>query len=83
MGLVNRVIPDTELDKYVEKVALKIAANAPLTVAASKLVFESLISAHGDYSAAEAAIDVCMKSDDYVEGRRAFMEKRKPRFGAK
>jgi len=83
MGLVNRVIADAELDEYVENVALKIAANAPLTVAASKVAFESLIAAHGDYSVAEAAIDVCMKSDDYVEGRRAFMEKRKPRFKAK
>ena len=83
MGLVNRVIPDTELDEYVEHVALTIAANAPLTVAASKIAFESLIAAHGDYSVAEAAIDVCMKSDDYVEGRRAFMEKRKPQFRAK
>jgi enoyl-CoA hydratase len=83
MGLVNRVIPDSELDAYVEKVALTIAANAPLTVAASKIAFESLITAHDDYSAAEAAIDVCMKSDDYVEGRRAFMEKRKPQFRAK
>jgi enoyl-CoA hydratase len=83
MGLVNRVIPDAELEEVVEKVALTIAANAPLTIAASKIAFESLISAHGDYAAAEAAIDVCMKSDDYVEGRRAFMEKRKPKFRAK
>ena len=83
MGLVNRVIVDAELDEYVESVALKIAANAPLTVAASKVAFESLIAAHGDYSAAEAAIDVCMKSEDYVEGRRAFMEKRKAQFRAK
>ncbi len=83
MGLVNSVIPDNGLDEYVENIALAIAGNAPLTVAASKIVFESLISAHGDFSAAEAAIDVCMKSEDYVEGRRAFMEKRKPRFKAK
>jgi enoyl-CoA hydratase/carnithine racemase len=83
MGLVNRVIADSELDEYVEQVALRIAANAPLTVAASKIAFESLIAAHGDYAAAEAAVDVCMKSDDYVEGRRAFMEKRKPQFKAR
>jgi enoyl-CoA hydratase len=83
MGLVNRVVPDTELDAYVEGIARTIAGNAPLTVAASKIAFESLISAHGDFSAAEAAIEVCMKSEDYVEGRRAFMEKRKPQFRAK
>ncbi len=83
MGLVNRVIADTDLDEYVEQVALRIAANAPLTVAASKIAFESLIAATGDYAAAEAAVEVCMKSDDYVEGRRAFMEKRKPQFKAR
>jgi len=30
-----------------------------------------------------AAIERCAKSDDYKEGRRAFMEKRKPRFEGK
>jgi len=83
MGLVNRVLPNSELDDYVETIALTIAGNAPLTVAASKIAFESLISASGDFSSAETAIDVCMKSEDYVEGRRAFMEKRKPQFRAK
>lgn len=80
MGLVNRVMPDIELDAYVESIALRIAANAPLTVAASKIAFESLIAPVGDFSAARAAIRACMESEDYIEGRRAFMEKRKPRF---
>ncbi len=80
MGLVNRVVPDGELEAYVESVAIRIAANAPLTVAASKIIFESLIAPAGDFSAAQAAIKACMDSEDYIEGRRAFMEKRKPRF---
>jgi len=83
MGLVNRVLPDDELDSYVEGIARTIAGNAPLTVAASKLAFESLMTASGDFSAAEAAIKVCMNSEDYVEGRRAFMEKRRAKFNAK
>lgn len=83
MGLVNRVMPDSELDAYVEKVASGIAANAPLTVAASKIAFESLIAPVGDFSAAREAVSVCMESEDYVEGRRAFMEKRKARFQGK
>ena len=83
MGLVNRVMPDSELDAYVEDLALGIAANAPLTVAASKIAFESLITPSGDFSAAGDAIKACMDSEDYVEGRRAFMEKRKPRFQGK
>lgn len=80
MGLVNWVMPDEVVDEYVENVALNIAANAPLTVAASKIAFEALISPSGDFSSAQAAISACMRSDDYVEGRRAFMEKRKAQF---
>ncbi len=80
MGLVNRVLPDAELDDYVRKVALELAANAPLTIAASKSVINALIAAKGDYSEANKMVARCMNSEDYVEGRRAFMEKRSPQF---
>lgn len=80
MGLVNRVLRDAELDEYVRNVALELAANAPLTMAASKIAINALIEPAGDFSAAEAAVEKCMKSEDYIEGRRAFMEKRKPGF---
>ena len=33
-----------------------------------------------DLSEAEALVEACFSSEDYVEGRRAFMEKRKPEF---
>ena len=79
MGLVNRVLPDAELDDYVRKLALELAANAPLTIAASKPIIEPLIATTGDY-ARRIADSRCMKSEDYVEGRRAFMEKRRPQF---
>ena len=80
MGLVNRVMSDDVLEEFVDGVAHGIADNAPLTVAASKIAFEALIAPAGDFSAAESAIAACMRSEDYVEGRRAFMEKRKPQF---
>ena len=83
MGLVNRVMADNALDGFVEKLARNIAANAPLTIAASKLAFEALISPAGDFAPAHAALSACMNSDDYIEGRRAFMEKRMPRFKGK
>ncbi|MBC8008372.1 MAG: enoyl-CoA hydratase/isomerase family protein [Prolixibacteraceae bacterium] len=80
MGLVNRVLPDTELDAYVREVALELATNAPLTIAASKAVINALAEPKGDFSGAEAQVMRCMQSEDYIEGRRAFMEKRAPVF---
>lgn len=83
MGLVNRVLPEGELDDYVRKVAMELAANAPLTIAAAKAVIETVIAPPHEVSAARERIERCMRSEDYVEGRRAFMEKRPPRFVGK
>ncbi|MEO8629243.1 MAG: enoyl-CoA hydratase [Betaproteobacteria bacterium] len=83
MGLVNRVLPSTEVDAYVAKLTQELAANAPLSMAASKAVINIVIEAHGDYGAGDAAIARCMNSEDYIEGRRAFMDKRIANFKGK
>jgi enoyl-CoA hydratase len=80
MGLVNRVLPEADLDEYVRKLALDLAANAPLTIAAAKAVIETVIAPPHEIAAARERIARCMQSADYTEGRRAFMEKRPPRF---
>jgi enoyl-CoA hydratase/carnithine racemase len=62
--------------------AKEIAANAPLTVRAAKRVVDE-ITRHPetpDMDALDAVITACFDSDDYAEGRRAFLEKRKPHF---
>jgi enoyl-CoA hydratase len=83
MGLVNRVLPDSELDEYVRKLALELAANAPLSITASKTIINQLIAPQGDFAKGNELTARCMKSEDYGEGRRAFMEKRTPRFKGK
>jgi len=80
MGLVNRVLPAAELDDYVRRLALELAANAPLSIAASKHIINAVIEAQGDFTQDDELTARCMESEDYKEGRRAFMEKRPPRF---
>ena len=82
MGLINRVLPAGDLDAFVQTYAAMIAHNAPLTIGAVKqCVNEALKNPNRrDLVAAQAAVDACFASADYVEGRTAFVEKRKPVF---
>jgi enoyl-CoA hydratase len=82
MGLVNRVVPDGEVEAAAEETARTIAANAPMTVASVKFIVGQTLAPESerDLAACEARVKACFDSQDYVEGRRAFLEKRKPNF---
>jgi enoyl-CoA hydratase len=82
MGLVNRVVPENELETYVQTYADTIALNAPLTIKAAKFVVGEATKDEGKRDLARSAelVEQCFTSNDYIEGRRAFMEKRKPVF---
>jgi len=82
MGLVHRVVDDAGLERHVGEVIGTLCENAPLAIANSKTILEEYAKASGtpDAGRMRAAIERCTASADYVEGRRAFMEKRKPRF---
>ena len=82
MGLVNRVVPIGELESYVADYASTIASNAPLTVHAIKQTIQETLKDPQDrnLSLVEELVNACFASDDYREGRAAFMEKRKPNF---
>ena len=85
MGLVHRVLPDAELEPYVDDVINTLSGNAPLSIANTKTILEEYVKSSGapDAGRMRTAIERCAKSADYIEGRRAFMEKRKPRFTGK
>lgn len=82
IGLVHRVLPTAELEAYVEGVIATLVENAPLAIANTKTVLEEYVKSEGtpDQARMRAAMERCARSADYIEGRRAFMEKRKPRF---
>jgi enoyl-CoA hydratase len=82
MGLVNRVVPADELEGYVKKYAEMIGDNAPLTIATTKFTIGQVVKedSQRDLAKSAAMVKQCFESKDYVEGRRAFMEKRKPVF---
>ena len=85
IGLINFVVDDAELESRVREYAARVAANAPMTVHAVKSAMQVFERYSADPAAAEIAalVDACFNSDDYKEGRRAFMEKRTPRFSGR
>ena len=82
IGLVSQVVPKAELESVVVSLALGMAGLAPLSLRASKTSIGTVVrgSQPGDLVAVAAAAAACWASGDFAEGRRAFAEKRPPRF---
>ncbi len=82
MGFVNRVLPSDKLESYVKDYAATIAGNAPLTVDSIKFIVGEIAKDESarDMKRCEEMVEACFASNDYKEGRTAFMEKRKPVF---
>jgi enoyl-CoA hydratase len=82
MGLVNRVVPFAELDDYVQGYTYMMTSNAPLSLRATNLIVNELVKDESkrDMALCAQLVEDCSKSEDLEEGRRAFMEKRKPAF---
>ena len=82
MGLITKLTEDDALEETVRGTCDAMAANAPLSHHCMKTTIDEL-GVRGrapDFARCEELVARCFKSDDYVEGRRAFMEKRKPVF---
>ncbi|MGI9433497.1 MAG: enoyl-CoA hydratase [Geminicoccaceae bacterium] len=83
LGLVQEIIPADDLEAHVTGIAGLIANNAPLTVKAMKIIASEVMEpdpAKRDFGRCDELVAACFASEDYIEGRTAFMEKRKPVF---
>src|SRR5476649_2015499 len=82
IGLVDRVVPYAELETATTEIARTISGNAPLAIKAAKITIAQVLKDPDkrDMDAIKEIGTACMDSEDFREGRRAFMEKRKPQF---
>jgi enoyl-CoA hydratase/carnithine racemase len=84
-GLVGEVVPAAQVAARGVELAAEIAANAPLSLRGNKRVIRALLAAEGalDPAVEEELValrDACFGSQDFLEGVRAFAERRAPRW---
>lgn len=82
MGLVHATAAAADFDMFCADYVGRIAENAPLSMKAAKRIVDDVIGGLDDdgLARAEHLVAACGDSEDYKEGRRAFLEKRKPKF---
>lgn len=85
IGLVNRVAEPAGLESLLAEYTTAIATGAPLTIKAGKRIIQEVLKLPADFDAemCRRLILDCFESEDYAEGRKAFMEKRKAVFKGK
>jgi len=84
LGLVSRIVPAGEIGEGVQQLAADIAANAPLTLRATKEMIRRVLAkrrlAHGEDA---DLVELCYTSADFREGVTSFLAKRKPNWSGR
>ena len=80
-GLVNRVVPDDEIEQEARALALRIAAGAPLVNRWHKKFVRRLVNGAPITEDAREEAYEAFETEGYREGVQAFLERRDPRFG--
>jgi enoyl-CoA hydratase len=82
IGLINRAVPNADLDSEVEALALRLCEAAPLAVGWTKMSLNMMLKqlTLGAFEMSIAYDLYSLKTDDVTEGSSAFIEKRPPKF---
>jgi enoyl-CoA hydratase len=83
MGLINEIVEAGELDAAMAQLTATLIDNAPLSMRASKVTVDQIARHKVDGKRLAEISTACIESADFAEGRKAFMEKRKPRFSGR
>jgi enoyl-CoA hydratase len=79
LGIVNRLVPAGAIEDTVRALAAEIAANAPLTIRATKEMIRRILTRRRLAAGEDAdMVELCYTSADFREGVTAFLAKRKP-----
>jgi 2-(1,2-epoxy-1,2-dihydrophenyl)acetyl-CoA isomerase len=83
IGLVNRVVPEAELEAAAQEMAASLARGPETALALTKEAMTAALTANlAEILEMEAELQArCIVTDDFQEGVTAFLEKREPRFG--
>ena len=79
IGVFNEIVEVDRLEERTLELAEQIAANAPLTIRASKVAVQRIVNKLR-LEETEDLVLMCYMSEDFREGVSAFLEKRKPEW---
>ena len=86
IGLVNKVVPQEELDVATKELTTKLKEKSPIVLKLTRMSLRQIIDA--DFkkeleSVTDMYLNLLMRTEDAVEGLKAFLEKRKPQWKGK